>query len=377
MKYLAILSRQPEIGLAELEAVLGKDNVVGFGKHAILQELPNIDQLGGTIKLVQIMGSYPGAKLDIGSLNLSAIPLPVSKITFGVSCYNINANTTDLLRFGLELKKILRKNGQNVRFVESKSPSLELNAAQITHNQLLTNGFDLVIVSDGQTAHWGVTVAIQNIDAYSKRDYDRPMRSAKVGMLPPKLAQILLNLAGGDTIYDPFCGTGVVLQEALLMGKRAYGSDIAIEMVDYTKKNLAWLATESSQSLPIWSATVADAKTLSIPIGIQSIISEGYLGPNMSKLPDNKQLDDISNEISSLYQSFLAQVAKQVDPGFNITICLPAWKTPKGYSLPKVIDQISDLGYTTKRLQASKDQSLIYHRPGQLVGRYILNISKN
>jgi len=87
-------------------------------------------------------------------------------------------------------------------------------------------------------------------------------------MLPPKLAQIIVNLATGplpddkmssicdipadqiipqphlgQTLLDPFCGTGVLLQEAALMGYNVYGSDLEARMVDYTAQNLAWLET--------------------------------------------------------------------------------------------------------------------------------------
>jgi tRNA G10 N-methylase Trm11 len=34
-------------------------------------------------------------------------------------------------------------------------------------------------------------------------------------MLPPKLSQIMINLSGGDVIYDPFVGLGTVLIEAV------------------------------------------------------------------------------------------------------------------------------------------------------------------
>src|SRR5438132_1608433 len=78
------------------------------------------------------------------------------------------------------------------------------------------------------------TVKVQDIAAYAQRDQARPKRYAKVGMLPPKLAQIIINLAVGRlpdnqlasicdipageqiprphlelTLLDPFCGTGV------------------------------------------------------------------------------------------------------------------------------------------------------------------------
>lgn len=47
-------------------------------------------------------------------------------------------------------------------------------------------------------------------------------RSMTVGMMPPKIAQIMINMATeGDSdmaIWDPFCGLGTTLIEALHSG---------------------------------------------------------------------------------------------------------------------------------------------------------------
>lgn len=53
------------------------------------------------------------------------------------------------------------------------------------------------------------TVWIQDIESYSDRDMNRD-RSMTVGMMPPKLAQIMVNLGTkgsyNDMVWDPFCG---------------------------------------------------------------------------------------------------------------------------------------------------------------------------
>ena len=59
--------------------------------------------------------------------------------------------------------------------------------------------------------------------------------------LHPKLARALVNLSAikeGETILDPFCGTGGILIEAGLIGARVIGSDIEEKMIDGCKKTL-------------------------------------------------------------------------------------------------------------------------------------------
>lgn len=86
------------------------------------------------------------------------------------------------------------------------------------------------------------TIWIQDIESYSERDMNRD-RSMTVGMMPPKLAQIILNLAARGEhdliVWDPFCGLGTTLIEALHAGyNKIYGSDLEMTMVTATQKNM-------------------------------------------------------------------------------------------------------------------------------------------
>ena len=61
--------------------------------------------------------------------------------------------------------------------------------------------------------------------------------------LDPKLARALVNLSevGRDEVLlDPFCGTGGILLEAVLIGARVIGSDISRKMIEGCRKNLEY-----------------------------------------------------------------------------------------------------------------------------------------
>jgi tRNA G10 N-methylase Trm11 len=118
-------------------------------------------------------------------------------------------------------------------------------------------------------------------------------------MLPPKLAQIMINLAVGDVdkgvILDPFCGTGVVLQEAALMGFDIYGTDIDSRMIEYSGKNLDWLSRVRDLQLTTsnFQLTIGDATDFKWKQPIDFVVTETYLGrpyasePSMEKLNEN------------------------------------------------------------------------------------------
>jgi 23S rRNA G2445 N2-methylase RlmL len=83
------------------------------------------------------------------------------------------------------------------------------------------------------------------------RIFDRPLsyrdyRVAHVpGALRPTVAAALVRLACPDDarhqLWDPFCGSGTILCEAVLAGHEVYGTDIDNEAVAATRENLSTL----------------------------------------------------------------------------------------------------------------------------------------
>lgn len=371
MSYLAILGRQPELSLAELESVLGSASVEPLGRHALLKTAPDLAKLGGTIKLARVIASGKALDDELIAEALAQLPHSDAKITLGLSYYG---RRQDPLRLGMQLKKLIRADGRSVRLVLPKPGQGALSAAQLKFNDLVSNDSpELVILEQSNRAVIALTEQYQDIDAYTARDYARPGRDAKVGMLPPKLAQILVNLAGIPlgTILDPFCGSGVLLQEARLMGFEAIGSDSAPAMVKATKANMEWLDSKHA-GLPSWSVEPGDARTIKISAKVAAIVSEGYLGPAFSHQPSPAQLDEAREDVSRLARAFLKNLNTQVKPGFIVVLCLPSWHIGPKTILPEVIDEIPRLGYTLRQFVATDAGELTYQRPGQMVGRKIL-----
>ncbi len=78
-----------------------------------------------------------------------------------------------------------------------------------------------------------------------KHDFDKRKPSKRPICYPfslkPKIARAMVNLTGikkGESIIDPFCGTGGLLLEAALIGCRVEGVDIDERMVKACSKNL-------------------------------------------------------------------------------------------------------------------------------------------
>jgi len=228
------------------------------------------------------------------------------------------------------------------------------------------------------------TVAVQDIDSYTLRDRGRPKRDARVGMLPPKLAQILINLAVGPTppaaeqiILDPFCGTGVVLQESLLMGYSVYGTDLEPRMIDYTGENLDWLNgkfTLGDTEMRIETGDAARHEWSPVP---DFVVGETYLGRPFTTKPAPDVLAQTVSEVNLILKKFLKNIHEQLPAGTRLCLAVPAWQiAPDRFRHLPLIDQMSDLGYNRVRLEHVRDDQLLYYREDQTVARELLVITR-
>lgn len=376
-----MLGRQPEISLAELISLYGVQ-AQPFGQAAALIETADIDidRLGGTTKLATVIRSLDTTRWPDIQRALAEIPPPPveTKLNLGLSFYGLGLSGRQALAAGLELKQAWKP--QAVRIVPPKTVGKDtvISTAQALHNHLTaSNGLELIVATDGQKTILAQTEQIQDIEAYGQRDFGRPARSAKVGMLPPKLAQILLNLAhpeAGATVFDPFCGTGVILQEALLSGYSVLGSDLTNDMVQYSKTNLDWL-NQNHSGLPPFQLLQADAKQVRLPGAVGAVVSEGFLGQPLESEPSPSQLRQLKTELSDLTLAWLKNLYPQLASGTPVCFTLPAWRQGQRFQTLNILDQIRDIGYTSKQF-ARPVGDLIYHRHDQIVGREIITLTK-
>ena len=432
--YIALLGRQPEISIAELAAVFGADCVNRISQQFAEVQTSQFDitTLGGTVKCAKVITELPASRTDKTSLLAASRFITQHyqakwahsphKITLGLSAYNLAIAARDVQKTGLILKSSLKKSGTSLRLIPNDQPALSTATAH--NNKLSASPYkvELLIV---KTTDRHLIIAesrgVQNITAYTRRDRHRPKRDAFVGMLPPKLAQMMLNLALGAgslahqkgcsnslagsasslsdksmvlrtalpdafdleetagiraavTILDPFCGTGTVLQEALLAGYDVVGTDLSQKMVDYTTENLSWLqSTFTAPSRPVGRVIdihQADATSHHWPNSthLTAVVCETYLGQPFSAPPAPQKLAEVTGNCNHIITSFLANIRPQLTPNTSLCIAVPAWYDASGNAthLP-LIKNLQQLGY----YQLNRTP-LIYRRPDQIVARELL-----
>lgn len=393
MKYVAIAGRQPLISLAEIQALYDKAARL-VGKKLVFFEInedgeenisPDINRLGGSLKLGRFFNT------DFSKLaKFLATTHPEGKITLGISDFSKQKKSGLAKQKSMELKRSLARVRRSVRVITSNEP--EISSATAHHNQLGEKAgcFEIFLID----REIYLSLGTQNITAYTERDQARPARDAKVGMLPPKLAQILINLCGklpeGARVLDPFCGTGVVLQEAAIMGYVPYGTDLNERMVEYSKKNLSWLFNERNRKrfkiLPgliqkkdqiLNAISVGDATSFTWEGEIDAVAFEGYLGAPMSKPPVDIKFKTEKAKCREIAMGFLKNITPQIKSGTPVVMALPAWLRENGkYAGLNILDEIQEMGYNFEKFQDLSQSDLLYYREGQIVAREIIVIRK-
>lgn len=417
--YIAILGRLPELSIAELESRFGSNAVDWFSKTFIVShtgtatietDTVSIEQLGGTTKAGRVVLDLP--KSDWRRVSETIVKeyskswsTSEGKITLGISAYNFDkVSSREVQRIGILIKQNLKKHTVSLRVIPNTEPSL--NTATSHHNKLglSPNKIELLIVrGDSGRIIVAESTGAQNITALAARDQARPKRDAFVGMLPPKLALMMVNLAAGarqeslststtPRLLDAFCGTGVILQEAALLGYDTYGTDLSDKMIDYTRGNLEWLQKTRHLAFKLTSHQ-GDAMTTKWQQPIDLVVSETYLGQPFNTFPGYDKIEQIRRNCSHILSDFLANLAPQIKSGTPVCIATPVWfeedgrmigpppihtphYRPGNYELSEFSEILKDAGYTQVTFKNVRPKDLIYYRSGQVVGRELIIMTK-
>ncbi len=356
LQYVFILGREPALSVAEIKAVAARQGVRLVWNSltttaAILEKdktFDFFDNLAGTVKVAEVLGSVVTNKEDLTDFLSKKLPAN-ERCEFGLSFYGPHPPKW-LLALGLAIKNNLKSNGQHVRYVTARTAAL--SSVVVQKNKLLPpTGFEFILLPEADKMIISRTVSVQDFESWSARDYGRPERDARVGMLPPKLARLMVNLAQapeGAGILDPFCGSGTVLQEAALLGYRhLVGADVESQGIERTRVNFSWLKERQPQ-LALPALMVADVSKLPAVLSnstFEAIVTEPYLGPPLRGHESLHRLEQISKELTEFYQGALKVMANLVKSGGRVVMVWPVWRASgKNLTLP-LLDKIKELDF--------------------------------
>lgn len=203
-----------------IEAECSSYRILGSGPGYLTASFPeeHLDGIAGRIALTRSIGRYLGTYDPLNPESLSGTQLPAG--TFAIRAKRFEGMMKDA-----DSQKLIRDAGS----IFSKRNDVDLRDPDITVRMQLCDNVHLYI---------------------EEKQIDRNiMEKRKVGERPffspislhPKYARALINLTGakkGDTVLDPFCGTGGIVIEAADMGMKAIASDFDEDMVLGCRENM-------------------------------------------------------------------------------------------------------------------------------------------
>lgn len=304
-------------------------------------------------------------------------------LNFSDDCNILQAERHQLLR------TLKNNHEQNPRYL-NKPDSNAKDAFIIDEGFFVNEVTKLTVVKEHNEFILLKTIGLQDINAYTLRDFKKPHRDMQRGMFPPKLAQFLLNLVPEnqkELIYDPFCGIGTVAMEAALQNLNTINSDIDPKAIRHTTNNLSWLKENfeytADQTIFIEDATKLEDTSIDWS-QITAIVTEGYLGQIIkNNIKDIKEVNDLK-QLTDVYTHFLTQLKSKLTKQTTIILCVPCYQSEDKNLLfnEKLVENMKELGYNPialvpswlqnrLKLKTNRRKTVVYMRHNQNIGREI------
>ena len=361
--------------------------------------------LGGCFKIGKVLHrheresaakAYPsegkteqGARRSLADVRWAKRIWPYAKgkrVRFGVSTYPVVSGRKEGVNYrkftrkmNEQLKNWLAKNGtKRADYFSYDEPDRRvpgrLNVAlwpkTIQKNNLLTPpNAEVIAAFTSRRLYIAKTLVVYDSLLQQYRDESRPFVSAEIST-SPKVCRTLLNLAGarpGETVLDPFCGTGTILMEAALLGMKCIGVDKDRNQVQGAKSNLKWLAQDLGQKLA-YSIVVGDARNLSSLMSgqVDAVAFEPALGEVYKQKPERPRALEEIRSLTELYRDALTEIAKLLRSDGRVAMTLPVINTQSGQLSINVRDMLRDTGLSVYpllpadmiRSEASVDQNV-------------------
>ena len=380
MEYVFILGRNVKLSIAEVISYLDREEnkIESYAKYrnSVLIKTKKplkkraIDWLGGVIAIGQVIASGNSFEELIRNIENKEI-YSGTKTNFNYAIWNFS-------ECYIEISEYLKKRFKSERLKASekklsgfiklqpdryKTPfqefALKPSSSMIDEQYFLFKG--------NKRFYFGKITQQCNYEEIEKRDMEKPVRRAEFA-ISPRLAKIMINLSlvkPGQTVLDPFCGVGVILQEALLQGMKAIGIDKDKEAINNARKNLNW-AGFSEKEYSLINGNSAKIKIQSCNV----IVTEPHFGEPLRKIPSEEKAKAILGRFEKLMISVLSNLKKSVSG--RIVFTAPFVRTPKSRIGCNIDNILSRTGLKIAPLMGGKIRFPIPEfREKQIVGREI------
>lgn len=234
-----------------------------------------------------------------------------------------------LRRDGITKAKVVRPDRRTY-----KEQAVEILSEELLRRRIMGGGFEVIAGCLPSGIYFARTTAISDLEGFRERDFGRPFHRSILSM-PPRLARALVNLAGsrpGESVLDPFCGTGTILQEALLVGVDVRGIDVDGRRVSETAENLRWISARYKIAIAGLEDRLfrGDARRLTSYFrsgSIQCIATEPILLPPLKAYPSAPDARKMLEAAFEVYTEALSAMVAVLRRGGRIALVTPLVRT--------------------------------------------------
>lgn len=220
----------------------------------------------------------------------------------------------------------------------------------------------IVIKVDGH--YWiGITAFVPDVTSFHTRSNERPVVSSEIS-ISSRLARIMLNLSGfkkGDLVLDPFCGSGTILAEAILVGANCIGIDRNPGRIENARRNLKWLASTVDIPANSYNLKVGDATNLEGLMDggqVDAVVTEPILLPEINFAPRMDKARRMIRNAGRLYSEALYSIGTVVRRGGRVVIVAPSLRTSEGKDISLMLQDVEEAG-----LRPFKPQVQVFEYP--------------
>jgi len=286
----------------------------------------SINELSGIHKCAPLTARLDSTTSDLsGLIDLMTSHLE-DKSNVSLSGYDVNEDDyEDLVRSMLDG---LREAGlKKVRLLRPKGN--ELHSEQV----LAREAFDVIAFPFHGGFAFGPTAWVPDSASMRQRGTLKPVPHADIA-LSPRLARTLVNLAGlqpGQTVLDPFCGSGTILTEAYGKSLRCLGLDSSASRVQDARENLRWSA---GGLIDIgYDIRKGDARELPRMLRgtrVDAVVTEPLLLPRLDARPKTSTAEAMIEESAKVYNDALASMTDSIHSEGRIVVVVPVIQTMDG-----------------------------------------------
>ncbi len=386
MQYLFVTGRNPELALAEALSLFekmdidvtpsaSKTNAFILNTRKGLNTKQILRLLGGTIAIGKILCT--GDISEVERFIESEEVYFGQKNKFLYSC--LDFADEDSLNIVLNaLKQKFRAEKTKARFKSIRGTILMQTGDVVegTPSKISSTDITYFLFKD-ENYSLGFIEAFSDSKEMEARDMGKAVRREHLA-ISPRLSKILVNLSQtkqGQTLLDPFCGIGVILQEALVQGINVVGVDINSTAIDGAKKNIEWTKNKYRAKASS-KISVGDSRKVSLQ-NIDGIATEPSLGMLLKKIPHKKVAIQMQERFENLLIQVLNNLKNSLTSDAKIAFTAPYINTGKsrlGCNIQKICNA-TGLQVHTLKSQTPKFPVCDF-RPNQIVGRDIFVLEK-